>query len=334
MIRRAAWRFFIVGVVLAINAFSASVALAGKPVFRAIGADTAPAAQPRTPGALYLVPGQVGQIRAVDATHDQVLAASRAAVPPTVAPPSSARVLSRDMAQAIAQSTRTAEDQALLAQIAVRADALQAQLNSPTATLGGRRAVRLTAGDDGLISLVASPSLASPRRKGSKALYSLEVFKDQIRQAASLHGVDESLVRAVIHAESSFRPTAVSAVGAGGLMQLMPGTARRFGVANRFDISQNIDGGTQYLAWLLKRYNGNVSLTAAAYNAGEGAVDRYGGVPPYRETRSYVSRVQNLFERYSRVAIGLPDALAWNEPASPRPGSYTSGVRIISSASQ
>ena len=114
----------------------------------------------------------------------------------------------------------------------------------------------------------------------------------EIRTAAARHGVDESIVRAIIHAESSFNPNARSRVGAQGLMQLMPPTARRFGVSNSYDPVQNIGGGVQYLAWLLKRYNGDLTLAAAGYNAGEGAVARYGNkVPPYAETQRYVKRV-------------------------------------------
>ena len=125
-----------------------------------------------------------------------------------------------------------------------------------------------------------------------------DAFAAEIRAAALQQGVDEAVVRAIIHAESSFNPNAMSRVGAQGLMQLMPGTARRFGVGNAFDAGQNIRGGVQYLAWLLKRYNGDLSLAAAGYNAGEGAVDKYGGVPPYAETRRYVERVRILAERY------------------------------------
>lgn len=123
-------------------------------------------------------------------------------------------------------------------------------------------------------------------------------YRDEIASAAREYGVDESIVRAIIHAESAYRPTAVSRVGAQGLMQLMPATARRFGVADAFDPSQNIQGGVKYLAWLLKRFNGDLTLAAAGYNAGEGAVDRHKGVPPYRETRMYVQRVAQLAERY------------------------------------
>ncbi|MFD0727340.1 transglycosylase SLT domain-containing protein [Lysobacter brunescens] len=126
-------------------------------------------------------------------------------------------------------------------------------------------------------------------------------YANEIRAAAQQHGVDEAIVRAIIHAESSFNPNALSRVGAQGLMQLMPATARRFGVSNAFDASQNIRGGVQYLAWLLKRYNGDLTLAAAGYNAGEGAVDRYKGVPPYSETRLYVQRVRVLADRYRGV---------------------------------
>ncbi len=126
-------------------------------------------------------------------------------------------------------------------------------------------------------------------------------YATEIRAAALQHGVDEAIVRAIIHAESSFNPNALSRVGAQGLMQLMPATARRFGVSNAFDASQNIRGGVQYLAWLLKRYNGDLTLAAAGYNAGEGAVDKYKGVPPYSETRLYVQRVRVLADRYRGV---------------------------------
>ena len=130
-----------------------------------------------------------------------------------------------------------------------------------------------------------------------------EAYNEQITAAAAQYGVDEAIVRAIIHAESSFNPNALSRVGAQGLMQLMPATARRFGVSNAFDPSQNIRGGVQYLAWLLKRFNGNLTLAAAGYNAGEGAVDRYKGVPPYSETQRYVVRVAQLAERYRGATV-------------------------------
>lgn len=131
-----------------------------------------------------------------------------------------------------------------------------------------------------------------------KVRLNTSAYGDEIAAASRKYGVDEAVVRAIIHAESAFNPKALSRVGAQGLMQLMPATARRFGVGDAFDASQNIRGGVQYLAWLLKRFDGNLTLAAAGYNAGEGAVDKYKGVPPYAETRRYVERVGLLAERY------------------------------------
>lgn len=128
----------------------------------------------------------------------------------------------------------------------------------------------------------------------------LDAYRTEIAAAATLHGVDEALIRAIIHAESAFNPNAISHVGAQGLMQLMPDTATRFGVTSAFEPSQNIDGGTRYLAWLSGRFNGDLSRIAAGYNAGEGAVDRFDGVPPYQETQLFVERVGILRERYRK----------------------------------
>ena len=123
-------------------------------------------------------------------------------------------------------------------------------------------------------------------------------YRREIEAASGHYGVDRSLVRAVIHAESAFRPNAISEDGAQGLMQLMPATAERFAVDDPFDARQNIRGGVRYLAWLLKRFNGNQMLALAGYNAGEASVVEYNGVPPYAETQSYVTLVQSLTERY------------------------------------
>ncbi|MEN4903580.1 lytic transglycosylase domain-containing protein [Luteimonas sp. TWI662] len=125
-----------------------------------------------------------------------------------------------------------------------------------------------------------------------------EAYRDEVARAASEFGVEEAIVRAIMHAESAFNPNALSRAGAQGLMQLMPATARRFGVVNAFDPEQNIRGGVAYLAWLLRRFDGDLTLAAAGYNAGEGAVDRHKGVPPYSETQRYVQRVGTLAERY------------------------------------
>jgi len=123
-------------------------------------------------------------------------------------------------------------------------------------------------------------------------------FNHHIEAAAALHGVSTELVRAVIQVESEFDPLARSSKGAQGLMQLMPDTARRMGVANAFDPRQTSFGGVRYLRQLLDMFSGDVALTAAAYNAGENAVSRYKGVPPFRETRGYVEKVQALLSGF------------------------------------
>jgi soluble lytic murein transglycosylase-like protein len=119
-----------------------------------------------------------------------------------------------------------------------------------------------------------------------------------IREAAHLYQIPEELVRAVIQVESGFSPRAVSSANAKGLMQLLPATAQRMQVEDIFDPRQNIYGGVRYLRILANLFNGDLNLTIAAYNAGEGAVLRYGGIPPYRETEEYVTRVVGLYRKY------------------------------------
>lgn len=142
-----------------------------------------------------------------------------------------------------------------------------------------------------------------------------------VRTYAKQHRVDSRLVEAVIKVESNFNPLAISPVGAQGLMQLIPATAHRFGVADPFDIEENIRGGVTYIAWLLNRFNNDVRLAVAGYNAGEGAVERHRGVPPYRETRGYVKNVLGHYRHLcanpratDRVAAGPSTSSApWRE---------------------
>ncbi|MEA2491285.1 MAG: hypothetical protein QOH21_3077 [Acidobacteriota bacterium] len=119
---------------------------------------------------------------------------------------------------------------------------------------------------------------------------------EAVREAAKAHGVDPRLVAAVARRESAWNPNAVSSVGACGLMQLMPDTARYVGVTDVFDARQNLLGGTRYLRTLLDTFHGDLDLTLAAYNAGPGAVAKYKGVPPYRETQAYVAAVRRTYE--------------------------------------
>ncbi len=116
-------------------------------------------------------------------------------------------------------------------------------------------------------------------------------YEQLIQASAAKYGVNVALVKAVIQAESGYNPKAVSRTGASGLMQLMPGTARHLKVSDSFNPQQNVDGGVRYLRFLLDTFRGDVSLALAAYNAGLNKVARYGGIPPYEETRTYVSRV-------------------------------------------
>ncbi len=126
-------------------------------------------------------------------------------------------------------------------------------------------------------------------------------FESEIRSAAAGNRVEESLIRAIIHAESAYQADAESPKGAQGLMQLMPATQQELQVGNPFDPAANIEGGTRYLSRLLDEYDGDFELAAAAYNAGPNAVSKYGGIPPYEETREYVRRVRILYRRYDQA---------------------------------
>jgi soluble lytic murein transglycosylase-like protein len=146
-----------------------------------------------------------------------------------------------------------------------------------------------------------------------------------VRDAAERHHVDQALVKAVINQESGWNAGAVSRKGAIGLMQLIPGTAQRFGAGNPFDPAQNVEAGTTYLKSLLDRYDNNLSLSLAAYNAGERAVDLNGGVPAYRETQQYVQKVT---EAYFRSDSGRNPTL-WTPPRRPVRKEVDSKGRVV-----
>lgn len=126
-------------------------------------------------------------------------------------------------------------------------------------------------------------------------------YDELIRHSAREHRVDRALVKAIIHAESAFNPYATSNKGARGLMQLLPTTAAMYGISNLYDPEQNIAAGVQHLKYLLKKYRNNSRLAVAAYNAGETAVNRYRGIPPYKETRIYVAKVLRYKRQYKKL---------------------------------
>jgi soluble lytic murein transglycosylase-like protein len=141
------------------------------------------------------------------------------------------------------------------------------------------------------------PPLAVALSKAGAAATTPESYRPLIRHAAERNGLTPALVESVIRVESNFQPRAVSPKGARGLMQLMPATAAQLGVRNVFDVRENVEAGVRHLRYLMDRYEGNVSLALAAYNAGVDAVARYGGIPPFAETRAYVARILSLLEQ-------------------------------------
>lgn len=144
-----------------------------------------------------------------------------------------------------------------------------------------------------------NPATATtPSRSANKNLYDAHII-----DAARRHGVDPALMKAMMHTESAFNPTARSPAGAQGLMQLMPATANRFGVRNAYNPIENIEGAAKYIAWLHRRFNGNMELMLAGYNAGEGNVARYNGIPPFKETRNYVKSVIARYHQLYRPEL-------------------------------
>jgi len=166
--------------------------------------------------------------------------------------------------------------------------------------------------DDGIIHFTDAPTdrrfkvfmrdLKKDQLLRTKLQYASTVnpaeYDQIISTCAAKYGVNPSLIKAVIHAESGYNPNAVSRKGASGLMQLMPGTARSLKVSNSFDPKDNVEGGVKYLRFLLDTFRGDVSLAVAAYNAGLSKVAKHGGIPPYNETRTYVNRVLSYMQSY------------------------------------
>jgi soluble lytic murein transglycosylase-like protein len=184
--------------------------------------------------------------------------------------------------------------------------------------LGGQAQVYKWVDEDGIVTFsnIAPPAnqdfqvlrfpcyAADPKCRSvswEKVPLNTQAFQSEIRFAADYNALEESLIRAIIHAESAYQSDAQSPKGAQGLMQLMPATQAELDVADPFDPEENIRGGARYLSQLLTQFNGNFELAAAAYNAGPGAVNKYGGVPPYDETQEYVRRVKILYRRYGKV---------------------------------
>jgi soluble lytic murein transglycosylase-like protein len=150
---------------------------------------------------------------------------------------------------------------------------------------------------------VVEPVNPMPGPEAVTAAPTKEEMHEMLAHAGATHNIDEDLLASVVRAESGGQVRAVSRTGAQGLMQLMPGTASALGVGDAFQPEQNITGGTAYLDELLTRYHDNLALALAAYNAGPGAVDRFHGVPPYRETREYVARVIREFNRRKKISL-------------------------------
>jgi hypothetical protein len=167
---------------------------------------------------------------------------------------------------------------------------------------GWRRLYRSDDSPRSGLSTRVSPRAPDPER--------VQLFGAHIREAAKLYQLPEAFLRAIVMVESNFFPDAVSHQGAMGLMQLMPSTALNMGVLDAFDPRQNVLGGARYLRMLANRFNGDLVLTVAAYNAGEGAIKRYNGVPPFQETRLYVKRVLHHYYAFRNTGV-----LAMADPA-------------------
>jgi soluble lytic murein transglycosylase-like protein len=178
-------------------------------------------------------------------------------------------------------------------------------------------------GPTGQVSLTNIPTnerITAVRRKARyhSGVSDLEL-EQAVSRAAQQHHIQPALLLAVMKAESSFNPTVISKAGAVGLMQLIPETAIRHGVRNLYDANDNITGGAKHLRYLLDRFHGNIRLALAAYNAGEGKVDRFGQIPPYKETRDYVKKVLVYYRSYKKDGRIMPVVMTTPSTHAGRP---------------
>ncbi|WP_169392140.1 MULTISPECIES: lytic transglycosylase domain-containing protein [Psychrobacter] len=181
------------------------------------------------------------------------------------------------------------------------------------------RKVKTTYYKDSIAQKATFTSNYNPTYTPSTSSGSRSTYDSYIVASAGRHGVDPALLKAMMHTESAFNPNARSPVGAQGLMQLMPATARRFSVSNPWNPAENIEGSAKYLAWLLRKFNNKVEFAVAGYNAGEGNVMKYGGIPPFKETRNYVQRVMSRYNTIYKNDAGL----FANNSRSSNSGSYS-----------
>lgn len=149
---------------------------------------------------------------------------------------------------------------------------------------------------DTFTSSSSSANTTAANATSSGSVSSSENLEEYFKEASETYGVDINLLKAIARQESNFNPSATSSAGAMGVMQLMPSTAKGLGVTNAYDAQENIMGGAKLMAQNLKKYNGDVSLALAAYNAGGGNVDKYGGIPPFKETQNYVKKVLGYYQ--------------------------------------
>ena len=151
-----------------------------------------------------------------------------------------------------------------------------------------------------LISMIAPLTISEENAVEKTKVSPCKYFKS-VKAASEQYNISPALIAAVIHSESNFRPSVRSKVGARGLMQIMPATGRHLGLKNAFNPHQNIMAGSKYLSQLSKTFKGDIMLMAAAYNAGPGAVKKYSGIPPYKETRKYTKKVMKHYRTYSKL---------------------------------